>query len=98
MGSEADREVFRDGSRAGVGRFPPGGEGEGHHPLGVGVRFELFENSSGEAVKAIFLSCVRACVECRVEDSGVRNGDQNGAAEGRVGGHRAHQIGLDYPV
>ena len=86
VGSEADREVFRDGSRAGAGRFPPGGEGEGHHPLGVGVRFELSENSSGEVVKAIFLSCVKACVEYRVKDFGVRNRDQDGAVESRVGG------------
>jgi hypothetical protein len=54
---------------------PPGGKGEGHQPFGVRVRFELYENNSGEAVKAIFLSYVRASVECRVEDSGVRNRD-----------------------
>ncbi len=49
-------------------------------------------------MEAIILSRVGAGVEGGVEDSGVGNGNQDGAAEGRVGGHGAHQVRFDLTV
>ena len=80
MGPESDREVFGDGLCVGAGISSHGGEVEGHEPLGVCIRLQLSEDSTGKGMEAILLSRVRAYVKGGVEDSCVGDGDQDGAA------------------